>query len=54
MNHTKQFHLRHQELYMFSMYNVLQEGVCDQVSSSLFTKWFIIGFLLTVAESLST
>lgn len=38
MNHTKQFHLSHQELYMFSIYNVLQEGVCDQVSSSLFTK----------------
>ena len=54
MNHTKQFFLRRQERYMFSIYNVLQEGVCDQVASSLFTKWFIIGFLLTVAHSLST
>jgi len=38
VNHTKQFYLSHQELYMFSIHNVLQEGVCDQVSSSLFTK----------------
>jgi len=38
MNHTKQYFLRHQELYMFSIYSVLQEAVCDQVSSSLFTK----------------
>ena len=34
MNHTKQFYLRHQELYIFSIYNVLQEAVCDEVSSS--------------------
>jgi len=39
MNHTKPFYLRHQQLYMFSLYNVLQEAVCDEVSSSsLFTK----------------
>jgi len=39
MNHTKQFYLRHQELYVFSLYNVLQEAVCDEVStSSLFTN----------------
>jgi hypothetical protein len=38
MNHTKQLYLRHQELYTFSIYNVLQEGVFDQVSFSLFTN----------------
>jgi hypothetical protein len=39
MNHTKQFYLRHQQLYVFfSLYNVLQEAVCDEVSSSLFTN----------------
>jgi hypothetical protein len=38
MNHTKQFYLRQQELYVFSIYNVLQEAVCDEVLSSLFAN----------------